>query len=149
MNFADFATYSPFACCRQTTFAWSCNMAVLQVADTVKQLKMLSLNIAACERHNEVEFLERTLTDDFVGIVRRKTILTKSIWIQCFVTGTLEYGHYAWDEIAVQFQGVTARVIVPEHSTAGLPAVFVRRLVPLTLVYVKQGRGWLLWRAFN
>src|SRR6266508_5318314 len=83
-----------------------------------KQNEDLSRDWAAADQRGDVDYLERLLADDFVGIGPRGFMLTKDQWLERHKTGDLRYQSLTLDEMAMRVYGDAAIVTARETAEA-------------------------------
>lgn len=99
---------------------------------------------ASAELSGNSGFLERALTNDFIGVGPRGFLLTKAQWLDRYQSGDLRYESFTWDDVQVhgyeQAAVVTGRQTIKGsykgHETGGQ--------FRGTQVFVRQGDQWLL-----
>jgi len=65
---------------------------------------------ALAELHGDTDFLEQTLTGDFLAIGPRGFKLTREQWIERHASGDLKHTSFAWDDLRVRSYGEAAIV---------------------------------------
>ena len=99
---------------------------------------------ATAELHGDTAFLERTLSDDFIGIGPLGFMLTKQEWLARHRSGDLKYESFNLDEVKVRVYNDAAILIgrqVQHADYRGNPIVGQFRT---TLVFVQQQGQWRL-----
>jgi ketosteroid isomerase-like protein len=117
------------------------------MSDRTRQLEEFVEEWAAAELRGDAAFLERALTDDFVGIGPLGFMLTREQWLSRYESGDLAYESFALDEVEARFYGEAA-VVTCRQSQAGTyqgQAVDVMQgEFRATLVFVEREGRWLL-----
>ncbi len=119
-----------------------------------EQVKALGQAWAEAEQRGDTDFLERTLTDDFVGIGPRGFLLTKAQWLARYQTGSLRNASFALDDVAVRVYGDTAvltgrQVQQTEYRDPGGQFRDASGEFRATLTCVRQAGRWQIagWQA--
>ncbi len=111
---------------------------------TEQDLKRLAEDWATSEQRGDTAFMQRTLTDDFIGIGPRGFILTKGEWLQRFVSGTLKYDAIDWSEVQVRVYGDAAVVTGRAKQKVRYQNQPMENDLRTTLVFVRPQEQWLL-----
>jgi ketosteroid isomerase-like protein len=113
-------------------------------SSTEQELKKLVADWASAESRGDADFLNRTLTDGFVGIGPRGFMLTKEQWLARHRSGDLKYQSFAVDEVQVCMYDGAAIATARQTATA----LYQGRPMPgefrLMLAFVQQQGRWLL-----
>jgi ketosteroid isomerase-like protein len=111
--------------------------------DTRQQVIDLSQQWVAAELHGDTAFLDRTLTDDFVGIGPFGFMLNKQDWLQRYSNG-LAYQMLALEDPQVRDYGAAAVLVgvQAQHATYGDQVMQGR--FRITLIWVRQPEDWRL-----
>ncbi|MGH2604041.1 MAG: nuclear transport factor 2 family protein [Dehalococcoidia bacterium] len=96
----------------------------------------------AAELAGDTAFLERTLTDDFVGIGPRGFMLNKEQWLARHTTGDIQYHSVTWDEQAVRVYGDAAIVTGRETAHVTYKGQDMPGQFRVTLAFVTRDDGW-------
>ncbi len=99
---------------------------------------------ATAELQSDTAFLERLLSDDFVGIGPLGFLLTKQEWIAWLQSGDLKHDALTLDEVMVRVYNDAAIVIcrlVQDATYHGTPILTQLRT---TLVFVRHQGQWQL-----
>ncbi len=99
---------------------------------------------ATAELQSDTAFLERLLSDDFVGIGPLGFLLTKQEWIAWLQSGDLKHDALTLDEVMVRVYNDAAIVIcrlVQDATYRGTPILTQLRT---TLVFVRHQGQWQL-----
>src|SRR6266436_569591 len=107
---------------------------VLRLADTW----------ATAELHGDTAFLERTLTDDFIGIGPLGFMLTKQEWLTRHRSGDLKYEAFNLDEVKVRLYNDAAILIGRQVQNAAYRGNPIQGQFRTTLVFVQQQEQWRL-----
>jgi ketosteroid isomerase-like protein len=99
---------------------------------------------ATAELQSDTAFLERLLSDDFVGIGPLGFLLTKQEWIAWLGSGDLKHDALTLDEVKVRVYNDAALVIcrlVQDATYRGTP---IPAQLRTTLVFVRHKGQWRL-----
>jgi len=107
---------------------------VLRLADTW----------ATAELHGDTAFLERTLSDDFIGIGPLGFMLTKQEWLARHRSGDLKYESFNLDEVKVRVYNDAAVLTGRQVQNAAYRGNPIRGQFRITLVFVQQQGQWRL-----
>ena len=99
---------------------------------------------AAAELRGDTAVLERTLTDDFIGIGPLGFMLTKQEWLARHQSGELTYDSLELDEVTVRVYNEAAVVIGRQVQNATYRGNRVDAELRTTLVFVLQEGKWQL-----
>src|ERR671924_1213506 len=80
-------------------------------SDTTRQVADLSQQWVAAELGGDTAFLDRTLTDDFVGIGPLGFMLSKQDWLQRYRSGGFAYETLALEDVQVREYSAAAVLI--------------------------------------
>src|SRR5579872_3185641 len=107
---------------------------VLRLADTW----------ATAELRGDTAFLERTLSDDFIGIGPLGFMLTKQEWLARHQSGDMKYDVHTLDEVRVRAYTEAAIVIGRLTQKATYRDNPINTQLRTTLVFVQQQGQWRL-----
>ena len=107
---------------------------VLRLADTW----------ATAELRGDTAFLERTLSDDFIGIGPLGFMLTKQEWLARHRSGDLKYELLNLDEIKVRVYNDAAILTGRQVQNAAYRGNPIQGQFRITLVFVQQQGQWRL-----
>jgi ketosteroid isomerase-like protein len=99
---------------------------------------------AAAETRGDVAFLERTLTDDFIGIGPLGFMLTKQEWIGRLQSGDLKYQSLTLDEVKVRVYNDAAILTARQVQNAAYRGNPINAQFRTMLVFVHQHGQWQL-----
>jgi len=99
---------------------------------------------AAAELRGDTAFLERTLTDDFIGIGPLGFMLTKREWLARHQSGDLTYDSLTLDEVTVRVYNEAAVLVERQVQNATYRGNRVDAELRTTLVFVRQEGEWQL-----
>jgi len=99
---------------------------------------------AAAELRGDTAFLERTLTDDFIGIGPLGFMLTKLEWLARHQSGDLKYESLTLDEVTVRVYNEAAVLVERQVQNATYRGNRVDAELRTTLVFVRQEGEWQL-----
>ncbi|TMC94638.1 MAG: nuclear transport factor 2 family protein [Chloroflexi bacterium] len=99
---------------------------------------------ATAELHGDTAFLERTLTDDFVGIGPLGFMLTKQEWLARHQSGDLKYASFSLDEVKVRVYNDAAILIGRQVQNGTYRGNSIQGQFRITLVFVQQQGQWRL-----
>ena len=107
---------------------------VLRLADTW----------ATAELRGDTAFLERTLSDDFIGIGPLGFMLTKQEWLARHRSGDLKYESFTLDEVKVRVYNDAAVLTSRQVQEGAYRGNSIKAQFRTTLVFVKQQGQWQL-----
>lgn len=96
------------------------------------------------ELGGDVAFLDRTLSDDFVGVGPLGFLLSKHEWLARHQTGELKYSVHTFDEARARVYGEAAIVIGRLTQEAAYRGNPINTQLRTTLVFVRQDGQWRL-----
>ena len=111
---------------------------------TKKAIEQLTQEWAGAELRGDSDFLNRNLTDDFIGVGPFGFMLTRDQWVNRYASGDLHYDAFTLDEARVRVYD-DAAVVVGRQSQSGNHQG--RPLPPggrATLIWVRESGRWLL-----
>jgi hypothetical protein len=112
--------------------------------DTTRQVADLSQQWVAAELRGDTAFLERTLTDDFVGIGPLGFMLSKQDWLQRYRSGNFAYQTLALEDARVRDYGAAAVLIGTQAQHATYHEQVTQGRFRITLIWVRPAAEWLL-----
>ena len=100
---------------------------------------------ATAELRGDTTFLERILTDDYIGIGPLGFMLTKQEWIVRHQAGDLKYESFSLDEVKVRVYNNDAAVLTGRQVQNGAyRGNSIQAKFRITLVFVRQQGQWEL-----
>ena len=100
---------------------------------------------ATAELRGDTAFLERILTDDYIGIGPLGFMLTKQEWIVRHQAGDLKYESFSLDEVKVRVYNNDAAVLTGRQVQNGAyRGNSIQAQFRTTLVFVRQQGQWQL-----
>ncbi len=99
---------------------------------------------AAAELSGDIAVLERTLTDDFIGVGPLGFMLTKQEWLARHQSGDLTYDALELDQVTVRMYGEAAVVIGRQVQSAAYRGNSVKAELRTTLVLIHHQGHWRL-----
>ncbi len=100
---------------------------------------------ATAELRGDTTFLERILTDDYIGIGPLGFMLTKQEWIVRHQAGDLKYESFSLDEVKVRVYNNDAAVLTGRQVQNGAyRGNSIQAQFRTTLVFVRQQGQWQL-----
>ncbi len=119
----------------------------LLVSNTEETLTNLSGDWVTAEKRGDVAFLDRLLTNNFVGVGPRGFVLTKAEWLQRLRSGDLKYESLNWDDVQVHIYGEDEQAaIVTGRETQRLryQEQLIEAQLRTSLFFVRQEGRWQL-----
>jgi hypothetical protein len=100
---------------------------------------------ATAELRGDTTFLERILTDDYIGIGPLGFMLTKQEWLVRHQAGDLKYESFSLDEVKVRVYNNDAAVLTGRQVQNGAyRGNSIQAQFRTTLVFVRQQGQWQL-----
>ena len=100
---------------------------------------------ATAELRGDTTFLERILTDDYIGIGPLGFMLTKQEWIVRHQAGDLKYESFSLDEVKVRVYNNDAAILTGRQVQNGAyRGNSIQAQFRITLVFVRQQGQWQL-----
>jgi hypothetical protein len=112
--------------------------------DTIRQVTDLSQQWVAAELRGDTAFLDRTLTDDFVGIGPLGFMLSKQDWLLRYRSGDFAYQMLALEDPRVRDYGAAAVLIGTQAQHATYRDHVTQGRFRITLIWVRPAANWLL-----
>jgi len=109
-----------------------------------QEVKRLSDAWATAELHGDVAVLERTLTDDFIGIGPLGFMLTRQEWIARHQSRDLQYETFTLDEVKVRVYHEAAILTGRQLQQGAYRGNSIKAQLRTTLVFVLQEGHWRL-----
>lgn len=109
-----------------------------------QEVSQLAEAWVAAETRGDVAFLERTLTDDFIGIGPLGFMLTKQEWIGRLQSGDLKYESLTLDEARVRMYNDAAILTARQVQNAAYRGNSINAQFRTMLVFVYQRGLWQL-----
>jgi ketosteroid isomerase-like protein len=98
----------------------------------------------AAELRGDITFMEKTLTDDFVGIGPLGFLLNKRQWLERHQSGELKYETLELDDAQAHMYSGVAILTCRHIQTSIARGHGVKAQLRTTLVFVKQQETWQL-----
>jgi ketosteroid isomerase-like protein len=99
---------------------------------------------ATAELRGDTTFLERILTDDFIGIGPLGFMLTKQEWLARHKSGDLKYESFSLDEVKVRVYNDAAILTGRQAQKATYRGNSIPGQFRIMLVFVQQQGQWQL-----
>ena len=99
---------------------------------------------ATAELSGDATFLERNLTDDFIGVGPYGYLLTKDEWLERYESRKLRYESFRLDEVRVRLYGEAAVVIARQTTEGRYGENDLPGNLRATLFFAQQEGRWLL-----
>ncbi len=99
---------------------------------------------ATAELRGDAAFLERTLTDDFIGIGPLGFMLTKQEWLARHTSGDLQYESFNLNEVKVRVYNDAAILTGRQVQNGAYRDTSIKAQFRTTLVFVQQQGQWRL-----
>ena len=100
---------------------------------------------ATAELRGDTTFLERILTDDYIGIGPLGFMLTKQEWLARHQAGDLKYESFSLDEVKVRVYNNDAAILTGRQVQNGAyRGNSIQAQFRTTLVFVRQQGQWQL-----
>ena len=111
---------------------------------TEQEVRRLSDAWATAELRGDAAFLERTLTDDFIGIGPLGFMLTKLEWLARHRSRDLQYETLTFDEVKARVYHETAILTGRQVQQGAFRGNSIKAQLRTTLVFVLQQGQWRL-----
>lgn len=116
----------------------------MNLEQTEQEVMKLAEVWAAAETRGDVAFLEKTLTDDFIGIGPLGFMLSKQEWIERLQSGDLKYQSLTLDEVRVRVYNDAAILTGRQVQNATYRGNPINAQLRTMLVFVYQHGQWQL-----
>lgn len=97
---------------------------------------------ANAEQHGDTDFLDATLTDDFIAVGPRGFLLTKPQWIERYSSGDLKNQSFTWEDVTERRYDETAILIGKQTQRTTYQGRDTSGSFRTTLVIVKRNNTW-------
>jgi len=111
---------------------------------TEQEIAQLAGTWATAELQRDTAFLEKCLSDDFVGVGPLGFLLTKQEWLARHQSGDLKYESFSLDEVKVRMYNEAAILIGRQVQNAAYRGNSIQGQFRTTLVFVQQQGQWRL-----
>src|SRR5438046_574419 len=111
---------------------------------TEQEVAQLAGTWATAELQRDTAFLEKRLSDDFVGVVPLGFLLTRQGWLARHRSGEMKYTVHALDEIKVHGYDEAAILVGRLTQVATYRGNPMNTQMRTTLVFVRQDGQWHL-----
>ena len=111
---------------------------------TEQEVMRLADAWASAELRGDTTFLERILSDDFVGIGPLGFMLTRQEWLARHQSGDLKYESFNLDEVKVRVYNDAAVLTGRQVQNAAYRGNPIQGQFRITLVFVQQQGQWRL-----
>ena len=112
--------------------------------NAIQELDELGQAWAKAELNADTDFLDRLLTDDFIGIGPLGFLLNKMQWLMRHRSGDLRFTSFTWDEVQTRLYGDTAIVIGRQSQIATHKGDDATAQLRMTQIYVRGDGDWKL-----
>ena len=109
-----------------------------------QEVVRLANDWATAELRGDITFLERRLSDDFIGIGPLGFMLTKQEWLARHQSGDLKYEALTLDEVKVRVYSDAAVLTGRQDQQAAYRGNSIPGQFRITLVFVRQQGQWQL-----
>lgn len=109
-----------------------------------QELEKLVDEFAQAELHEDAEFLDKLLSEDFVGIGPFGFTLTKEQWLARYQNGDLKNEVFELKDLQTRIYGDTAIVIGQETTESSYQGKPSGGNFCVALVFVRQNDAWRL-----
>ncbi len=110
--------------------------------NTEKELLQLANSWIDAEKSGDSQFLEDTLTDDFIGIGPLGFMLSKNEWMERHKSGDLKYESLDLKETSVRVYNDAAILIGRQEQKGAYKENSINAQFRISLVFVKQSGKW-------
>ena len=110
----------------------------------MNQVKAFLSAWADAERNGDLDFLEASLTDDFVGVGPLGFDLPKAAWVARHRGGDLRYQSYQLSDLTVRSYGPVVIAIARQEAVGTFQDHPLPEVLRATLVLVGEGGAWRL-----
>jgi len=116
----------------------------MNVEKVEQDLLRLSNAWVTAELHRDMQFLEDTLADDFVGVGPHGFMLSKEQWLERYKSGDLKYVSFGLNDVNVRMFGDAAILIGRQTQNGEYKGHNIQGQFRVTLVFVEQKGHWQL-----
>lgn len=96
------------------------------------------------EQNGDTTFLKDLLSDDFIGINPKGTMLTKKDWLDQHISGDLKYDSLVLNQNIVRVYNGTSILTAREINHGSYKGERVNEQYRVTLVFIEQRHMWQL-----
>jgi hypothetical protein len=107
-----------------------------------KELLQLANSWIDAEKSGDSQFLEDTLTDDFIGIGPLGFMLSKNEWIERHKSGDLKYESLDLKETSMRVYNDAAILVGRQEQKAAYKGNIINAQFRISLVFVIQSEKW-------
>lgn len=112
--------------------------------DRAQQLERFEEDWATAELSGDTAFMEKALSDEFVGVGPRGFMLNKEDWLERHASGKLRYESFRLEEAEARLYGDTAIITARQTSKGKYEEYELEGQFRATLILVERNERWLL-----
>ncbi len=114
------------------------------MSDQIQQLEKFAGDWATAELRGDDAYLERNLTDDFVGVGPYGYLLTKDQWLERHESRKLRYESFRLDDVRTRLYGEAAAMIARQITRGKYEDNDLPGSLRATLFFAWREGRWLL-----